>query len=347
MINEVNGNLLDADVEALVNTVNTVGVMGRGVALQFKQAFPDNFKAYEAACRRGEVKAGRMFVFRRDPLRALSNPRFIINFPTKRHWRGKSRMEDVESGLMDLVRVVKEEGIHSIAVPPLGCGSGRLEWNDVRRRIIAAFSKLPEVTTFVYKPTHAPAPEEMRIGTVRPNMTIGRAVLLVLMNRYAVPGYRLTHLEIQKLAYFLQVAGEKLRLEFHKDKYGPYTETLHHVLQKMDGHFISCYGDRSQEVSILLAPDAVKEAETNLSNAEDTHGRFERVSSLIDGFETPYGMELLASVHWVATIDDESARKDPDKAVELIHTWNARKRAVFRPEHIRIAWNRLSEEGWI
>src|SRR4029077_10880208 len=145
MIKEVSGNLLDADVEALVNTVNTVGVMGRGVALQFKQAFPANFSAYEAACRRGEVVPGRMFVFRRDTLGTRKNPRFIINFPTKRDWRHKSRMEDIEAGLRDLVRVVRKEGIHSVALPPLGCGSGRLEWAEVRQKISEALESLPEV----------------------------------------------------------------------------------------------------------------------------------------------------------------------------------------------------------
>src|SRR6266404_8625637 len=135
MIKEVTGNLLDANVEALVNTVSTVGVMGRGIALQFKQAFPENFRAYEAACKLGEVRLGRMFVFERDTLLTLQNPRFIINFPTKRHWRGKSRMQDIEAGLRDLVRVIKEERIRSIALPPLGCGNGKLPWRDVRERI--------------------------------------------------------------------------------------------------------------------------------------------------------------------------------------------------------------------
>src|ERR1700690_816271 len=117
MIKEISGNLLDADAEALVNPVNTVGVMGKGIALQFKQAFPDNFKAYEAACRRDEVRPGKMFVFHRN---TLANPKVIINFPTKRHWKGKARIEDIEAGLRDLVRVIKEENIRSIAVPPLG-----------------------------------------------------------------------------------------------------------------------------------------------------------------------------------------------------------------------------------
>ncbi len=347
MIREVSGNLLDADVEALVNTVNTVGVMGRGIALQFKQAFPDNFRAYEAACRRREVLPGKMFVFRRDTLRTYKNPRFIINFPTKRNWRGKSRLEDIEEGLRDLAQVVKDEGIRTIALPPLGCGSGKLRWEDVRKRIFATFEMMSGVLVLVFPPDHAPPPEEMKIGTERPRMTRFRAALLILMTRYAQPGYRLTLLEIQKLAYLLQATGEPLGLKFEKQKYGPYTETLHHVLQRLEGHFVSGYGDRSQGVSIALEPHAVKEAEDFLGTAQETQKRFERVASLIDGFETPYGMELLASVHWVATVEDQSAKHTLERTVELVHSWNDRKRATFRPEHIKVALNRLSHEGWI
>src|SRR5215475_10402614 len=119
MIEYRSGDIVKADTEALINTVNCVGVMGRGIALQFKNAFPENFDAYAAACRRHEVQPGRMFVFETEQ---LTTPRYIINFPTKRHWRGKSRMEDIESGLQSLVEEIKTRGIHSIAIPPLGSG---------------------------------------------------------------------------------------------------------------------------------------------------------------------------------------------------------------------------------
>jgi hypothetical protein len=166
------------------------------------------------------------------------------------------------------------------------------------------------------------------------------------MNRYAIPGYRLTLLEIQKLAYFLQLAGEPLRLQFEKQKFGPYTETLHHVLQRMEGHFISGYGDRSRQVSITPESAAVAEAEGYLADSEGAQERFARVARLIDGFETPYGMELLASVHWVATNDNRGKSIDQDHAVELVHSWNEHKK-VFLPKHIKAAWLRLHKESWI
>ena len=129
MVELVTGNLLQADVEALVNTVNTVGAMGKGIALQFKQAYPANFEAYRKAVARGDVQPGRMFVFETG---LLTNPRIIVNFPTKRHWRGGSRIEDIDAGLQDLAHVIVTRGIRSIAIPPLGCGNGGLDWGEVR-----------------------------------------------------------------------------------------------------------------------------------------------------------------------------------------------------------------------
>jgi len=262
MIYKAEGDLLSADVEALVNTVNTVGVMGKGIALQFKQAFPDNYSAYEAACKRGEVQLGKMFVFHRN---TFSNPRVIVNFPTKKHWRGRSKLKDIESGLRALIQFVKSEKIQSIAIPPLGCGNGGLDWNDVRPRIEQAFAEVPEVAVQLFYPEGAPKADEMKVATKRPAMTPGRAVILALLSRYALPGYRLTLLEIQKLAYFLQEAGQPLSLDFQKQKYGPYAETMHHVLQRMEGHFVRGYGDRSRDVSLHLFPDAVREAEQFLT----------------------------------------------------------------------------------
>lgn len=343
MINEISGNLLDANTEALVNTVNSVGVMGKGIALQFKQAFPENYAAYLAACKREEVEPGQMFVFHTN---TFHNPHWIINFPTKRHWKGKSKLEDIESGLRALVEFVRKEKIRSIAVPPLGCGNGGLDWVDVRRRILDAFEVLPDVEVKLFVPSGAPAPDQMRIATSRPGMTAGRAAIVGLMGRYALPGYRLTLLEIQKLAYFMQFSGEPLKLEFQQQRYGPYSETLHYVLQRIEGHFVRGYGDRSRDASVYVLPEALSEAEQFLSSELETLRRFERVSALIEGFETPYGMELLSSVHWVVTRNENVGNDDPKLAIAAVHSWNKRKRAIFSPERIVMAWKRLSGESW-
>ncbi len=181
MIEYTSGNILFADAEALVNTVNCVGVMGRGIALQFKNAYPENFKAYAAACQHQEVLPGRMFVFATGE---LANPKYIINFPTKRHWRGKSRLQDIDAGLMDLVTVIRRQNIRSIAIPPLGSGLGGLEWDDVKPRIEAALSALPEVKVLVYEPKGAPTSDKMVHNREVPKMTAGRAALVELISRY-------------------------------------------------------------------------------------------------------------------------------------------------------------------
>ncbi len=348
MIERVEGNILEADVQALVNTVNTVGVMGKGIALQFKKAFPEMFEAYEQACKRGEVETGKMLVYDRG---GLFNPRFIINFPTKKHWKGQSRLADIKAGLKDLIAQVEKRGIRSIAVPPLGCGHGGLNWGDVQPLIVEAFKNLPDVQVLVFQPVGAPEPEKMMIRTKRPAMTFSRASVLSVLSRYTVLGYQLTLLEVHKLLYFLQEAGERLRLRFTKETYGPYADNLRHVLHQFEGHFTLGFGDgrNSPDTPLRLLPGALPEAEQFIAGAEqgkDTAERLERVTELIEGFESPYGMELLASVHWVATHSEENAA-DVDSTIKAVHAWNDRKQRLMKADHIRVAWKRLRDKGWI
>lgn len=259
MIEFKQGNLLEENAEALVNTVNCVGVMGKGIALQFKQAFTENFRQYEKACRADEVQPGRMFTVATGN---LFYPRYIINFPTKRHWKGKSKIEDIESGLKALIKEVQELGISSIAIPPLGCGNGGLDWSDVKPLIESAFTELPDVQVVVFEPTGAPAAEKMRVATSKPNITRARALFIRLLELYGIQGYELTKLEIQKLAYFLQMAGEPLRLRYDKHQYGPYADNLNHVLQVIEGHYIRGYGDRNQDSEIYVLPEGREAAQT-------------------------------------------------------------------------------------
>jgi O-acetyl-ADP-ribose deacetylase (regulator of RNase III) len=218
-------------------------------------------------------------------------------------------------------------------VPPLGCGNGGLDWRDVRPRIESAFKSLADVAVFLYEPKGAPAADEMKIATSRPRMTAGRAALISLIGHYALPWYSVTLLEIQKLAYFLQAAGEPLKLDFVKGKYGPYAENLHHVLQRIEGHFIRGCGDRSRAASIQLLTGAREEATGFLASNSDTQSRLERVSALIESFETPHSMELLATVHWLAN-EDPAARTDPKSAVGGVQAWNERKKLAFSTEHV-------------
>lgn len=344
MIELTQGDILNADAEALVNTVNCVGIMGRGIALQFRKAFPENFKAYEAACKAHQVQPGKMFMY---DLNRLYNPRFIVNFPTKRHWKGKSRIEDIKSGLADLIGVVQQQQIRSVAIPPLGCGLGGLNWEEVRPLIIEAFQSVPEVAVLLFEPAGAPQAAAMVRENKVPNMTVGRAALLGLMRRYlaAVMDPTVTLLEVHKLMYFMQEAGEPLRLNYQKAPYGPYAENLRHVLSHIEGHFISGYGDAEDrpDKPLELKPYASEQAETFLTEHKVTQQRFARVEDLIKGFETTFGIELLSTVHWVATREEAATAEE---AITKIHDWNPRKR-MFESRHIHLAWERLRETGWL
>lgn len=344
MITQTQGDILQADAEALVNTVNCVGIMGRGVALQFKKAFPANFQAYEAACKAGQVRLGQMFVY---DLNRLYNPRFIINFPTKHHWKNKSRITDIQAGLTDLIRIVRQYQIGSIAIPPLGCGLGGLNWEEVKPLIIAAFQPFPAIEVLLFEPAEAPQATAMVRQEKVPIMTVGRAALLGLMRRYlaAVMDPTITLLEVHKLMYFMQAAGEPLQLRYQKAHYGPYAENLRHVLNHIEGHFISGYADAGDQPDkpLELKPHAAEQAEVFLRTHDETRQRFDRVADLIKGFESAFGMELLATVHWVATCEQATT---VETAITQVHAWNTHKQ-MFKARHIRLAWERLHEAGWL
>ncbi len=348
MIHESHGNLLDSDAEALVNTVNTVGVMGKGIALQFRRRFPDMFRAYERAAKRGEVRLGQMHVWESG---AMTGPRFVINFPTKGHWRARSRLSDIEAGLADLVQVVRAKSISSIAVPPLGCGSGGLEWAEVRPLIESVFAQLPDVEVRIFPPEGAPDAAGMTTQTSRPAMTVAKAAFIATMRRYSEIALNVSLIEVQKLMYFLQAAGEDMRLDYTKGYYGPYADNLRKALRSMEGHFITGFGDGSKSVQqaepIELLPGVSDEADRVLDSSPDTVTRIERVVRLSEGFESAYGMELLASVHWVATHENAAAAIDPDVAAELVGAWNARKHRMMGPDHVAKAWSQLHDERWL
>jgi O-acetyl-ADP-ribose deacetylase (regulator of RNase III) len=344
MLTLTRGNLLEADAEVLVNTVNCDGFMGKGIALQFRKAFPENCRAYERACRSGEVRPGRMFVFATG---TVTNPKYIVNFPTKRHWRERSRLADIDAGLRALVNDLRRLRVASAAVPPLGCGLGGLDWRQVRPMIEQAMAQLPDVQVMLFEPAGAPAAAAILVRTKRPRLTCARALFIRLVAQYSELAYRLTLLEIQKLAYFLQESGEPLRLSYQAGLYGPYAHNLNKVLEAMEGHYIRGYGDTQKpDVEIELLPGAADEAERFLAGHDASRVRLARVADTINGFETPYGLELLSSVHWVAR-HARPAAANVDEAVNAVHCWNARKQRTFRAEHIRTAWDRLAEAGWL
>lgn len=344
MIEYKSGDILKEDAEALINTVNCVGVMGRGIALQFKKVFPENFKNYAAACKQEVVQPGRMFVYETG---LLTNPRYIINFPTKRHWRGKSRMEDINAGLKALVEVIHQYNIRSIAIPPLGSGLGGLDWADVKPCIEAALKPLTEVQVVIYEPAGAPQADKIVHNREVPKMTAGRAALVELLNRYlkGLLDPFVTLLEAHKLMYFMQEAGEPLRLKYQQAHYGPYAENLCHVFNAIEGHLISGYADGGDtpDKQLKLVPGASQDATAFLKQHARTQKRFDKVAELVEGFESPFGMELLSTVHWVIKNNNVHSLED---TVKHTYAWNDRKRQ-FTQRQIALAVERLVKKGWI
>jgi O-acetyl-ADP-ribose deacetylase (regulator of RNase III) len=315
--------------------------MGPGIALQFNNAFPKNFKAYAAACSRGELQPGRMFVFETG---SMTNPKYTINFPTKRHWRRKSRLSDIESGLASLTKEITVRDIRSIAIPPLGSGLGGLYWPEVRPLIEHTLLPLADVKVVVYEPTGQLDSPAMARTREAPAMTPGRADLVVLMYRYLAglldPFVSL--LELHKLMYFMQEAGQSLKLRFAKVPYGPYAENLRHVLHAVEGHLISGYwdGGDAPNKQIQLVPGAVDEAMTYLNDDATAKERFAKVSDLVTGFESPFGLELLSTVHWVVSREGAEA-----EVIHHVYDWSERKE-LFSERQIKLAFEVLSAKGW-
>lgn len=339
----VTGNLLKQhNVDAIVNTVNCVGVMGKGIALQFKKQWPANFKAYAMACKNEQVTLGSMFIYE---LGALATPKYIVNFPTKGHWRSASRLVDIETGLQDLAKQISNFGIKSIAIPPIGCGLGGLPWPEVKPLIIKYLGSIENLEVRLFEPNETINATEMMSNSSKPKMTAGRAAILALLETYQSVNYGLSKIEVQKLAYFLQEAGENLKLQFIKHNFGPYADTLRHALNTMDGHYIKGVGDGVVESQITPVEDALESAKQFLAESNALiNERINRVSELIEGYQSPYGVELLSTVHWVAKYEN---CHNANEAFQSIQHWNARKKQLMTEKHVQATWDHLTATGWI
>ena len=352
MITFTQGNLLEARAEALVNTVNTVGVMGKGIALMFKERFDENFRRYAAACKAKEVQTGKMFV---TPVHELDGPRWIINFPTKQHWRAPSRMEWVVEGLQDLRRFLIEHQVKSIAIPPLGAGNGGLEWAEVREQIERALGDL-DIDILVFEPTKQYQNVAKRAGVEK--LTPARALIAELVRRYWVLGMECSLLEIQKLAWFLERAIERynpgdnpLNLQFAPHKYGPYANRLDHLLNNLDGSYLHSEKRISDAdpLDVIWFDDERKAfVQTYLkSEAKAYTQALESTAALIDGFESPFGMELLATVDWL--LAREGVAPNVPALREGLRHWRggpdaaARKDRLFDDRALGIALERLTQ----
>lgn len=352
MIHYTQGNLLEADVDALVNTVNTVGVMGKGIALMFKERFPLNMQAYAKACKAGEVVVGKMFVTATDE---LMGPKWVINFPTKRHWRAPSKIEWVNEGLLDLRSFILENKLKSIAIPPLGAGNGGLDWQQVKPLIEKALGDLEDVEILVFEPTSKYQNVAKKTGVEK--LTPARALVAELIRRYWILGIECSLLEIQKLAWFLQRVvrtqeqEDPFELQFEAHNYGPYANNLAHLLNALDGSYLK--SDKRipdcDPLDVIAFDDSKKSMVEAYIKSEGKAflPALEKTTELIDGFESPYGLELLSTVDWL--IQNQNCEPTLTSIKEGLSKWPAgpkwveRKMSLFDDKSLQLAIDRLSK----
>jgi O-acetyl-ADP-ribose deacetylase (regulator of RNase III) len=350
MIRFTTGNLLAAQAEALVNTVNTVGVMGKGIALMFKELFPDNYREYSRACDAGRVEIGRMHVFHRG---GFLNPQYIINFPTKKHWRHPSKLEWIDDGLRDLRRVIEEHQIKSIALPPLGAGNGKLDWSDVRPLINQHLADLKDVEVTVFEPTERYQNVSKRAGVEK--LTPARAVVAELVRRYWLIGIECSILEVQKLAWFaerlLKRSGQTdvMDLRFAQHRYGPYAQRLTFLLDSLDGSYLHCskrLADASPTDVIWVDPAKTDKLFAYLNSTDrSVLQAIDETEALIDGFQSPLGLELLATVDWIVNVDGVEPTLEAVR--DAVGQWPGgngsaeRKARLFPDRLIQLALERL------
>lgn len=335
------GDLFLDKSEALVNTVNCVGVMGKGVALEFKRRWIENYKAYKKACDAKELRPGRMLIFEFTNLFGKSEPKFIVNFPTKDHWRAKSKLEYISEGLDALVSDIKKYRIKSIALPPLGCGNGGLDWNIVRPMMLERLSALEDVNVSIYGPLNGSDDPEY-VGT-HLRMTMGRAVFLKTIAALETPfGGALDRLSLQKIAYFLQVMGVPLNLDFNKNLYGPYSEALKKAVVALEEDYKLIVGFQAEREA-HVTPAGYAAAEDFLKTNEHSEAVIENLAKLVDGFETPYGLELLSTVHRVAT-SSSGEKGDIKRIASEMLALERNKRNVFPEDEVRLAFKRLKDD---
>lgn len=339
MIKYTKGNLLDTNAEALVNTVNTVGVMGKGIALQFKIRFPNNYKIYRDACKDKTFKTGQVLVVQEGD---LLNQKYIINFPTKAHWKSDSTYEYIVSGLKALKQAIKEYGIKSIAIPPLGCGNGGLDWNKVKVLIENELSGV-DIEILIYEPNQQIKELLQKENSVKEaKLTPARAMLLYLMFNYESAGEQSSLFVANKLAYFLQRRGENLRLKFDAHHYGPYSVQLNHVLLHLNGVYLQGMEQNEVKPFESLQLNYNKQEEVNKFvhtelNSEQKQ-RLEDVKNLLNRFESAFALELLATVDYIV---DNKKTEDNAEILQTIASWSKRKSELFQPKQVDIALQHL------
>lgn len=338
MIKYLTGNILDSEAEALVNTVNTVGVMGKGIALQFKRAYPNNYKSYNQACKNEEVEVGKLFVTKDGSV--TSGEKIIINFPTKKDWRKPSEYEFIEKGLKDLLSVIDNYNIKSIAIPPLGAGNGGLEWEKVKSMISQYLDKL-DIEILVYEPTTF---IKEKLKKERVKLTDARALLLYTLYDLVRNGEYVSEFSSEKVAYFLQRFGARryFKLTYEPNFYGPYSGKVRYLLNALNGSYIIGYSDMNKKPfePLTLVADGYEEVKKYIEMKPELKSIAIKTINFLNGFYSDFALELLSSIDFISLSEKSFNRKI---IINKLETWSDRKRSMFsNPKYLDISLRHLN-----
>lgn len=330
--------MFESQAMALVNTVNLVGVMGKGVALQFKQNYPVNFRLYKKACEEKKIAIGKLLVVEES---SLFGSKIIINFPTKTDWRKPSEYSYVDLGLEDLVKVISQYGITSIAIPPLGAGNGGLNWDKVKIMIESHLKDLP-IDVYVYEPN---AFVEDKMMNQKAHLTDGRALLLYMLFELVRQGEDVSEFSCEKMCYFLQRNGAEdiFKLQYTPQYYGPYSGKVRYVLKWLNGSYIMGYCDMNKKPFevMSLVPATYAEIESYVQCDERLRSIADKTKSFLDGYYSNFALELLSSVDYLIHYQNLTTF---DMVYDGLKKWNTRKKQLFSSEsHVRQAYEHVTE----
>lgn len=341
MIRFTKGNLMTANAEALVNTVNTVGVMGKGIALQFKEEFPKNFTIYANACKSGELVPGKLLITKEK--NRSGEEKTIINFPTKLNWRNPSKYEYIKDGLTELVKAIEENQITSIAIPPLGCGNGGLKWETVKGLIEDAMKDV-EADIYIYEPnTEIKSILQVDSTTKDAKLTPPRGLITYAMYYYDSLGENCSLFVANKLAYFLQRMGSKSfeDVKFTAHYYGPYSPKIAHIIYSLNGTFIKGFEQMNATAfePLTMQYSRINEVSSYVRTLEKSEQDcLKGTIRLISGFESTLALEVLATVDFIRHNNPGISLQD---TIVVIHNWSERKNKLFKNEYIQIAYDHL------
>lgn len=327
MINYKKGNLFNDfnETNAIINTVNCVGVMGKGIALQFKERFPENFNEYITNCNSGELTIGKSFVY------AIPNTnpqKFIINFPTKNHWRNPSKLEYIEKGLDNLVNIIDEYNLTSVTMPALGCGNGNLDWELVKPLIEKKLSHLENITFTVYEP-NSDSTENVK----KPSLTLDRKKLLLLIDDYnkATHEERVTYIQVSILSYFLNFNSSNLNYVLTPT--GPYLKAVNNILLSLEPYYIEVTLPKTNNRPKVIEVKNIKFPNYKVVKNDKS---YMTVKKLIEGFETYESLFTLSICHWF-----KIKLNKPDK--NTIYDWLHENNHSINKNLIEKSFNRLNK----